>query len=46
MITKTITNFHVFLTSESKIDSTFSNMQFKLKGYKLFRHDRNRFGGS
>ena len=46
MITKTITNFHAFLTSGSKIDSTFSNMQFKLKGHKLFRHDRNRFGGS
>ena len=42
MITKTITNFHVFLTSESKIDSTFSTMQFKLKEYKLFRHDHNR----
>ena len=30
MIAKTITNFDVFLISESKIDSTFPNMQFKI----------------
>ena len=45
MIAETITNFDVFLISESKIDSTFPNMQFKINGYKLFRRDRNRFGG-
>ena len=45
MITETITNFDIFLISESKIDSTFPNMQFKINGYKLFRRDRNRFGG-
>ena len=45
MIAETITNFDIFLISESKIDSTFPNMQFKINGYKLFRRDRNRFGG-
>ena len=43
MVAKTITNFDVFLLSESKIDSTFPNMQFKIDGYKLFRRDRNKF---
>ena len=41
----TITNFDIFLISESKIDSTFPNMQFKINVYKLFRRDCNRFGG-
>ena len=37
MIAETITNFDVFLISESKIDSTFPNMQFKInKNYKMF----------
>ena len=45
MIAETITNFEIFLISESKIDSTFPNMQFKINGHKLFRRDRNRFGG-
>ena len=45
MIAETITNFDTFLNSELKIDSTFPNMQFKINGYKLFRCDRNRFGG-
>ena len=45
MIAETITNFDIFLILESKIDSTFSNMQFKINGYKLFRRDCNRFGG-
>ena len=36
MIAETITNFDVFLISESKIDSTFPNMQFKInKNYKM-----------
>ena len=35
----------MFLISESKIDSTFPNMQFKINGYNLFRSDRSRFGG-
>ena len=45
MITETITNVAIFLISESKVDPTFLNMQFKLDGYKLFSRDRNRFGG-
>ena len=45
MIAETISKFDVFLISESKIDSTFTNFQFKINGYKLFRRDRNRFGG-
>ena len=40
-----ITDFDIFLISESKIDSAFPHMQFKINGYKLFRRDRNRFGG-
>ena len=32
MIAETITNFDIFLISESKIDSTFPNMQFKING--------------
>ena len=45
MVAETITNFGIFLISESKIDSILPNMQFKINGYKLFRRDRNRFGG-
>ena len=45
MIAETITNFDIFLISESKTDSTFPNTQFKINGYKLFRRNRNRFGG-
>ena len=45
MIAETIPNFDMFLISESKIDSTFPNMQFKINGYNLFRSDRSRFGG-
>ena len=42
---ETTTNFHIFLIPESKINSTFPNMQFKINGYKLFRRDPIRFGG-
>ena len=45
MIAETIANFDILLISESKIDSTFPNMQFKINVYKRFRRDRNRFGG-
>ena len=45
MIAETLTNLDIFLISESKIDSSFPNMQFKINGYKLFRRDCNRFGG-
>ena len=37
--------FDLFLISESKLDSTFSINQFHIFGFKVFRRDRNRFGG-
>ena len=37
--------FDVFLVSESKLDHTFPSNQFRINGYKIFRLDRNRFGG-
>ena len=37
--------FDVFLVSESKLDYTFPSNQFRINGYKIFRLDRNRFGG-
>ena len=40
-----ISNFSIFLISESKLDSSFPNSQFKINGYKIFRRDRNRYGG-
>ena len=41
-IVKTFTSF---LISESKLDNTFPINQFAIGGYKVFRRDRNRFGG-
>ena len=37
--------FDLFLISESKLDSTFPMNQFHILGFKVFRLDRNRFGG-
>ena len=37
--------FHIFLVSETKIDSSFPNSQFRLTGHKMFRHDGDNFGG-
>ena len=34
-----------FLPSESKLDSTFPMNQFHIFGFKVFRRDRNLFGG-
>ena len=31
--------------SESKLDNTFPTNLFKINGYKIFRYDRNQFGG-
>ena len=45
MIADIIKDFDIFLISESKLDSTFPNSQFKITGFKIFRYDRNRFGG-
>ena len=35
----------MFLISESKLDDTFPNKQFHINGFKIFRCDRNRYGG-
>ena len=37
--------FDIFLISETKIDDSFRNAQFKIEGYKSFRKDRDAFGG-
>ena len=41
MIAEIIKDFDIFLISESKLDSTFPNVQFKITGFKNFRYDRN-----
>ena len=35
----------ISLFSETKLDETFPNQQFKISGYKMFRRDRNKHGG-
>ena len=37
--------FDIFLISETKIEDSFPNAQFKTEGYKHFRKDRDTFGG-
>ena len=37
--------FDIFLVSEYKLDNAFPTNLFKINGYKIFRYDRNRFGG-
>ena len=37
--------FDIFLISETKIDDSFPNAQFKIEGFKSFRKDRDAFGG-
>ena len=37
--------FDIFLISESKLDNTFPINQFSIRGNKVFRRDRNHFGG-
>ena len=37
--------FDVFLVSESKLDSSFPEAQFKIPGYRIFRQDRDKYGG-
>ena len=37
--------FDIFLSSETKIDESFPDKQFRLNNYKVFRKDRNRYGG-
>ena len=36
--------FDILLISETKIDDSFPNVQFKIEGYKYFRKDRDAFG--
>ena len=38
-------NFDIFLVSETKLDESFPNNQFSISGYRMFRQDRNCFGG-
>ena len=39
-------NIDILVLAETKIDSSFSNAQFRIDGFSiLFRLDRNRFGG-
>ena len=33
------------MISETKVDDSFPNEQFKINGYKMFRKGRDRFGG-
>ena len=35
----------VFLVSESKLDSSFPEAEFKIPGYRIFRQDRDEYGG-
>ena len=37
--------FDIFLVSETEIDSSYPNSQFRLAGYRMFRHDRDSFEG-
>ena len=38
-------NIDISLFSETKVDKTFPNQQFKISGCKMFRRDRNKHGG-
>ena len=38
-------NIDISLFSETKLDETFPNQQFKISGYKTFRRGRNKHGG-
>ena len=37
--------FDVFLVSESKLDSSFQEAQFKIPGYRIFPKDRDKYEG-
>ena len=37
-------NIDISLFSETKLDETFPNQQFKISGYKMFRKDRKKHG--
>ena len=40
-----IRDFDIFLISEFKLDHTFPNNHFKIGHCKMFRLDRNKYGG-
>ena len=37
--------FDIVLVSETKLDEPFQNNQFSISSYRMFRKDRNCFGG-
>ena len=37
--------FDILLITETKIDATFSNSQFNVEGFRMYRVDRNAHGG-
>ena len=37
--------FDILLIAETKIDATFSNSQFNVEGFRIYRVDRNAHGG-
>ena len=37
-------NINISLFSETKLDETLPNQQYKISGYKMFRRDRNKHG--
>ena len=37
--------FDILLITETKIDATFSNSQFNVEGFRIYRVDRNAHGG-
>ena len=45
MFAKFIETFNIFLISESRLDDTFPDKQFHINGFKIFRFERNRYGG-
>ena len=46
LVENIIKAFDILLISESKLGWTFPFNQFYIAGFKQFRRDRNRFGGS
>ncbi|PFX12956.1 putative RNA-directed DNA polymerase from transposon X-element [Stylophora pistillata] len=38
-------NAHIMFVSETKIDASYSNAQFKVPNYSLYRNDRKKSGG-
>ena len=35
-------NINISLFSETKLDETFPNQQYKISGHKMFRRDKNK----